>query len=46
LRASFAARSRFAEDELGEAYRRDVRQYVVLGARIGEMMQIAKAVAI
>src|SRR5947207_3543514 len=32
LRAAFAARSRFAEDELGEAYRRGIRQYVVLGA--------------
>jgi methyltransferase (TIGR00027 family) len=32
LRAAFAARSRLAEDALGEAYARGVRQYVVLGA--------------
>jgi methyltransferase (TIGR00027 family) len=32
LRAAFAARSRFAEDELRDAYARGVRQYVVLGA--------------
>ena len=32
FRAAFAARSRFAEDELREAYARGVRQYVVLGA--------------
>ena len=34
LRAAFAARSRFAEDELRAAYERGVRQYVVLGAGI------------
>lgn len=32
LRALFAARSRFAEDELAEAIKRGVRQYVILGA--------------
>jgi len=32
LRASLAARSRYAEDELHAAVRRGVRQYVVLGA--------------
>jgi len=32
LRAFVAARSRFAEDHLGEAWSRGVRQYVVLGA--------------
>jgi len=32
LRASIAVRSRFAEEALGEAVRRGVRQYVVLGA--------------
>ena len=32
LRAFMAARSRFAEDELGHAIRRGVRQYVILGA--------------
>jgi methyltransferase (TIGR00027 family) len=32
LRASMAARSRFAEDELGMAVESGVRQYVVLGA--------------
>ena len=32
LRASIAVRSRFAEETLGEAVRRGVRQYVVLGA--------------
>jgi methyltransferase (TIGR00027 family) len=32
LRASMAVRSRFAEDNLGEAVRRGVRQYVILGA--------------
>ncbi len=32
LRAFFAARSRFAEDELADAVRRGVRQYVLLGA--------------
>src|SRR5207244_6918356 len=35
FRAAFAARSRFAEDQLGEAYRRGVRQYIVLGAGFG-----------
>lgn len=32
FRAAFAARSRFAEDELASAYANGVRQYVVLGA--------------
>lgn len=32
LRAFFVARSRFAEDELSEAIKRGVRQYVILGA--------------
>ena len=32
LRANFVLRSRFAEDRLEEAVRRDVTQYVVLGA--------------
>ena len=32
LRASLAARSRYAEDELHDAVKRGVRQYVVLGA--------------
>ena len=32
LRAFFVARSRFAEDELAEAIKRGVRQYVILGA--------------
>jgi methyltransferase (TIGR00027 family) len=32
LRAFFAARSRFAEDELARAVQRGVRQYVILGA--------------
>jgi methyltransferase (TIGR00027 family) len=32
FRAFMAARSRFAEDQLGEAVRRGIRQYVVLGA--------------
>jgi methyltransferase (TIGR00027 family) len=32
LRGFLAARSRFAEEELGQAYARGVRQYVVLGA--------------
>lgn len=32
LRASLAARSRFAEDELHQAVRKGVRQYVILGA--------------
>lgn len=32
LRAFFAARSRFAEDELANAVKRGVRQYVILGA--------------
>lgn len=32
LRAFIAVRSRYAEDQLEEAYRRGVRQYVVLGA--------------
>lgn len=32
LRAFFAARSRFAEDELAKAVKRGVRQYVILGA--------------
>jgi len=32
LRAFIVARSRFAEDHLGEAWSRGVRQYVVLGA--------------
>lgn len=32
LRAFIAVRSRYAEDQLAEAYRQGVRQYVVLGA--------------
>ena len=32
LRASIAIRSRYAEDRLGDAVRRGVRQYVILGA--------------
>jgi len=32
IRASMAARSRFAEDELGRAVQSGIRQYVVLGA--------------
>jgi methyltransferase (TIGR00027 family) len=32
LRASMAVRSRFAEDNLGDAVRRGVHQYVILGA--------------
>jgi methyltransferase (TIGR00027 family) len=32
LRSVFVARSRFAEDELSEAIKRGVRQYVILGA--------------
>jgi methyltransferase (TIGR00027 family) len=32
FRAAFAVRSRFAEDALGEAVQRRVRQYVILGA--------------
>lgn len=32
LRAFFVGRSRFAEDELAQAVRRGVRQYVILGA--------------
>jgi methyltransferase (TIGR00027 family) len=32
LRSIFVARSRFAEDELAEAIKRGVRQYVILGA--------------
>lgn len=32
LRAFIVARSRYAEDELAEAYRRDVKQYVIMGA--------------
>jgi methyltransferase (TIGR00027 family) len=37
LRASIAVRSRFAEDALGEAVRRGVRQYVVLGAGLDSL---------
>ena len=32
LRASVAARSRFAEDNLATAYHRGIRQYIILGA--------------
>ncbi len=32
FRASLAARSRYAEDELAKALERGVRQYVILGA--------------
>lgn len=32
LRAGVVARSRFVEDELSEAIKRDIRQYIILGA--------------